>query len=391
MSQTLPETSLAVRSRLDADGALVITLESVPVRPPAADEVTIRVEAAPINPADLIPLLAGIDPATAKFGGRAELPQVSAHLPAAALAAQAGRIGRALPVGLEGAGLVIAAGPDAQDLLGQRVAVLSMGEGLYAQHCTVPRHDCAPLPPGITARQGAGLFCNPLTALAMVETLRQTGQTAMVHTAAASSLGQMLVRICAEDGVSLVNIVRRAEQADLLRGLGATHVCDSSLPSFAEDLHAALLATGATVAFDAIGGGTMAHDLLVAMERAAVERTGCYSPFGSTEAKQVHIYGGLDPAPTRLPRRGCGMTWHVSGWAMPPILAKAGPERTAQLMARIVGGITGTFASHYAEEISLAEALGPAAMLDYCRLATGRKFLINPQLDTDLPTPWPTP
>lgn len=381
MNQALPASSLAIRSRLDADGTLAITLESVAVRPPANDEVTIRVEAAPINPADLIPLLAGADPAAARFDGTAARPRVLAQLPAAALGVQAGRIGRSLHVGLEGAGLVIAAGPGAQDLLGKRVAVLSMVEGLYAQHCTVPRHECAPLPDGVSPRQGAGLFCNPLTALAMVETLRQTGEQAMVHTAAASSLGQMLVRICAEDGVPLVNIVRRPEQAGLLRELGARHVCDSSQPAFAEDLHAALLATGATAAFDAVGGGMMAHDLLAAMERAAVERTGNYSPFGSSEAKHVYIYGGLDPSSTRLPRRGYGMTWHVSGWAMPPILTKAGQARTAELMARIASGITGTFASHYAKEISLAEALRPAAMRDYCRLATGRKFLINPQLD----------
>jgi NADPH2:quinone reductase len=340
--------------------------------------VVVRVERAPIHPADLILLLAGTDPARAEFGTVDGLPRVSARLSSDAARAQAGRIGRALPVGLEGAGVVVAAGAQAQALLGQRVAVLAVGGGLYGEFVTVPAADCAPLPAGLSARDGAGLFCNPLTALAMVETLHQTGRHALVHTAAASSLGQMLVKICREDGIGLVNVVRREEQALLLKRLGAERVCNSTTSGFADDLHRALVATGATIAFDAIGGGTLAGELAAAMERAAAGRLGEFSPFGSAVHKQVCIYGGLDSSPTILSRRGYGMVWDIGGWAMPPVLERAGPARKTQLVQRVLAGLTTTFASHYAAEITLAQALERDHMLEYCRLSTGGKFLIAP-------------
>ncbi len=380
MTPDLPETSLGIRSMLSEDGQLEIALAASPVLPPTADQVVIRVEAAPIHPADLIPLLAGGDPALAKFSVVDDLPRVKLQLSPGALRAQAGRIGVALPVGLEGAGTVIAAGSQTELLAGERVAVMMVSGGLYAQYVTVPAAECAPLPQGLPARDGADMFCNPLTALAMVETLHQTGHSALVHTAAASSLGQMLVRICAEDGIALVNIVRRPEQAELLRNIGAQYVCDSSAPDFAEALHRALVATGAGLAFDAIGGGGMAGELAAAMERAAVERLGVFSPYGSPVHKQVHIYGGLDPSPTILPRRGYGMLWDVGGWAMPPVLERAGPVRKAALVERITAGLSTTFASTYASEISLAQMLERETMLDYCRLATGGKVLLNPTL-----------
>lgn len=378
MNGSLPSQGLQIFSTVRQDGRVEIELADAAVARPSDDQVVVRVEAAPINPSDMIPLLAGGDPASARFEGTTELLKVTAELPSRAVQAAAGRVGVPLPVGLEGAGTVIDAGKDAQELIGKRVAFLSLAMGSLAQYCTVGMANCMPLPEGVTARQGADLFCNPLTALAMVETLRQTGQTAMIHTAAASNLGQMLVRVCQEDGVPLINVVRRSEQADLLRSLGAEHVCNSSEPTFREDLAAAAAATGATVAFDAIGGGTMASQLLAAMEAAAVKRMPNYSPYGSYEMKQVYIYGLLDPSPTVLPRDGYGMHWSVEGWSMPPILERAGSERAMELTKRVADSITTTFASSYGHEISLAEVLTRDAMAGYCRQATGQKYLVNP-------------
>lgn len=380
MGTDLPDAGLQLRSTVTAEGRLVVDLAEVAVPRPGASQVVVRVEAAPVNPSDIMPMLAGADPSAADFGGTADRPVVTIALPAEARPALSGRVGQPLPIGLEGAGVVVAAGADAQHLLGKRVAFLSLMMGAFAQYCTVSMTDCAPLPEGVTARQGADLFCNPLTALAIVETLHQTGRKALVHTAAASNLGQMLVRICREDGIGLVNVVRKAEHVELLRSLGAEHVCNSSDPAFEEDLASALAATGATVAFDAIGGGSMASRLLKAMEAAAAARMPAYSPYGSTEMKTVYVYGELDHSPLPLTRESYGMLWGVEGWAMPPILERAGPERAMQLTRRVLDGITTTFASSYGHEVSLAEALRSDVMHGYCRKATGQKYLINPAL-----------
>lgn len=380
MGTDLPDAGLQLRSTVTAEGRLVVDLAEVAVPRPGASQVVVRVEAAPVNPSDIMPMLAGADPSAADFGGTADRPVVTIALPAEARPALSGRVGQPLPIGLEGAGVVVAAGADAQHLLGKRVAFLSLMMGAFAQYCTVSMTDCAPLPEGVTARQGADVFCNPLTALAIVETLHQTGRKALVHTAAASNLGQMLVRICREDGIGLVNVVRKAEHVELLRSLGAEHVCNSTDPAFEEDLAGALAATGATVAFDAIGGGPMASRLLKAMEAAAAARMPAYSPYGSTEMKTVYVYGELDHSPLPLTRESYGMLWGVEGWAMPPILERAGPERAMQLTRRVLDGITTTFASSYGHEVSLAEALRSDVMHGYCRKATGQKYLINPAL-----------
>lgn len=382
MSTALPETGLQIRSTVVDDATLTIELAEVAILPPKDDQVLVRIEAVPINPSDLIPLLAGADPATARFEDDGQRPKVIARLPPEAASAVAGRVGRPHPVGLEGAGRVVAAGRDAQELLGRRVAVLSLTAGLFAQYCTVSKAECMLLPDDVLAHEAAGAICNPLTALAMVETLHQTGRRALVHTAAASNLGRMLLRICQEDGIPLVNIVRRQEQVELLRSLGAEHVCDSSAPTFAEDLHRALRKTGAMVAFDAIGGGTLANTLLEAMERVALERSGTYSAYGSSEDKRVYVYGRLDPSPILMPKGNHGLLWAIEGWAMPPILAKAGPKRVNELKRRIAAQLKTTFASHYGRTISLAQALQREVMLAYCRQETGQKHLIDPWLQT---------
>jgi NADPH:quinone reductase-like Zn-dependent oxidoreductase len=339
--------------------------------------VTVRIEATPINPSDLGLLLGAADPETAALTGTPEAPAITAKIPAARMAAMAGRIGEPMPVGNEGAGTVIAAGasPAAQALLGKKVAVL--GGAMYAQFRTLRAADCLPLPEGATAADGASCFVNPLTALSMVETLRREGHSALVHTAAASNLGQMLVKICLADGVPLVNIVRSAAQAELLRSLGATYVVDSSTPDFTTTLTRAITETGATLAFDAIGGGKLASQILTAMETAASARATSYSRYGSTVHKQVYIYGALDVRPTELVRN-YGMIWGVGGWLLTPFLMKIGAEARQAMRNRVAAELHTTFKSHYTKEISLRDALQPDVLNAYSRRATGEKYLINP-------------
>jgi NADPH:quinone reductase-like Zn-dependent oxidoreductase len=290
------------------------------------------------------------------------------------------RIGQNLPVGNEGAGTVVAAGdsPEAQALMGKTVAAMS--GTMYAQYACVPAMVCLPLMPEHTAKDGASCFVNPLTALSMVETMKLEGHTALVHTAAASNLGQMLNKICQADGVELVNIVRREEQAEILRGLGANYICDSSSDSFMKDLTDAIHATGATLAFDATGGGGLASQILTAMEGAAARTPGAYSIYGSIKHKQVYLYGGLDVSPTTL-SRGYGMAWGVGGWLLPNFLARIGMEAGNKLRMRVAKELKTTFASHYTDEISLAEALEGDVVARYYAKTTGEKFLLCPQKD----------
>jgi NADPH2:quinone reductase len=292
----------------------------------------------------------------------------------------AGRADSSLPVGNEGAGTVVDAGTSetAQALLGKTVA--AAGGAMYSQYRSVDASLCLVLPDGITASEGASSFVNPLTALGMVETMRTEGHSALVHTAAASNLGQMLNRLCIADGVQLVNIVRRPEQAELLRAAGATYVCDSSSPEFMGDLIEALTATSATLAFDATGGGRLAGHILTAMEVAATASGGEYSRYGSTTHKQVYIYGGLDRGPTEF-NRNFGMAWGIGGWLLTPFLQKVGAETFSRLRERVAGELKTTFASSYTKEVSLAEALQLDAISVYGKQATGEKYLINPNKD----------
>jgi hypothetical protein len=337
------------------------------------------VEAAPINPSDLGLLVAMADLAAATSSGEPSEPVVTAPLSSDGMASLAARVGESMAVGNEGAGVVVAAGdsPDAQELLGRLVGFV--GGASYGQYRAVPTWMCIAMADGITAVQAAACFVNPLTALGMVETMRLEGHTALVHTAAASNLGQMLNRLCLADDVPLVNVVRRPEQAALLRGQGAEHVCDSSASTFTYDLTAAVAATGATLGFDAIGGGTMASQILSAMEAAAVAKASEYSRYGSDGPKQVYIYGSLDPGPTEL-RRGFGMSWGVGGWLLTPFLSRIGLEGIVRLRERVVDELTTTFSSHYTDEVSLAGALDLDALRRYAKQATGQKFLIRPQL-----------
>ncbi len=377
MSNDHPRSGLQLRSLVTPAGTLELSLASVDIPAPAADEVVVRIEAAPINPSDIGLLFGAADMAAATFGGTADRPTVSAPIPERAMKSMAGRLGQAMPVGNEGAGVVVAAGasPAAQALLGQTVALL--GGAMYAQFRCVKAEQCLLLPAGTTAAEGASCFVNPLTALGMVETMRREGHSALVHTAAASNLGQMLNRICMKDGVDLVNIVRKPEQEKLLREMGAAHVCNAASPRFMSDLTDALVATGATLAFDATGGGTQAGQMLGAME-AALNRTAKeYSRYGSTTHKQVYIYGGLDTGATEF-NRNFGMTWGMGGWLLFPFLQKIGPAATQALKQRVAAELKTTFASSYSKEISLAQALQKDAVAVYGQRATGTKYLINP-------------
>ncbi|OCB46520.1 NADH oxidase [Mycobacterium vulneris] len=379
MTEALPKTGLELRSLVTPDGTLELSLHDVEIPAPGPDEVVVRVEASPINPSDLGLLIpAAADMAAATVTGTPERPVVTASLREGALAGMAARIGASLPVGNEGAGTVVAAGesPSAQALLGKTVGIA--GGGMYAQYRVVNAAACLVLPDGATAKEGASSFVNPLTALGMLETMRREGHSALVHTAAASNLGQMLVKACLADGVPLVNIVRKAEQEEILRGLGATHVCNSASPSFETDLVEALKATSATLAFDATGGGTLASQILNGMEQAANATATQYSRYGSAVHKQVYIYGSLDTSPTVL-TRNFGMAWGVGGWLLTPFLAGAGPETIARLRARVAAELTTTFASNYTQEVSLPGLLKPEAFHSYLKKATGEKYLVTPQ------------
>jgi NADPH:quinone reductase-like Zn-dependent oxidoreductase len=370
-------TGLQLRSLIKKSGELEISLAQVAIPEPDANEVVVRIEASPINPSDLGLLVGAADMTTAKMSGSKDAPVITATVPEAAMKAMAGRLDEPMPVGNEGAGVVVKAGSsdEAKALMGKTVSII--GGAMYAQYRTVRARDCLVLPPGTTAAEGASWFVNPLTALGMTETMRREGHTALVHTAAASNLGQMLNKICLKDGIGLVNIVRNAEQAEILRKIGAKHIVDSTAATFMDDLTNALVETGATLAFDAIGGGKLAGQILTCVEIAANKTAKVYSRYGSSVHKQVYIYGSLDPGPVVL-NRAFGMAWGVGGWLLTPFLQKIGAADMQKLRARVAAELKTTFASHYTQVVSLQEALQLENIAVYAKRATGEKFLINP-------------
>lgn len=370
---------LQLRSLVKKSGELELSLVKTPVADPAPDEIVVRVEASPINPSDLGLLLGPADLSTATVSGSKDSPVVTAKIPDAMMRAMGARVDESMPVGNEGAGVVVAAGssPEAQALMGKTVAIL--GGAMYSQYRTVKVQMALPLPAGATPADGASCFVNPLTALAMVKTMQMEGHTALVHTAAASNLGQMLNKICIMDGVQLVNIVRSDEQTKILKDIGAKHVVDSSKPTFTEDLISALKETGATLAFDAIGGGKLAGQILGAMEIALNSKPGAYSRYGSSTHKQVYIYGRLSMEPTIL-GAAYGMAWGVGGFLLTPFLQKVGFAEAQKMRERVAAELKTTFASHYTKTLSLRDALDVATIQAYNRKTTGEKYLINPSL-----------
>ena len=375
---SLNSTYLQMFSTISDVGELRLELLEKETPTPEANQVLVKIEATPINPSDQGVMFGWSDVGNAKSTGTGKESTLTASVSEQGLRVMKARIGQALPVGNEGAGTVVATGDSelAKSLEEKIVAV--MGGGMYGQYRCVDASSCLRLLEGHTAKDGASCFVNPLTALSMIETMNMEGHSALIHTAAASNLGQMLVRICQADDVELVNIVRKEEQADLLREMGAVHVVDSSSDSFMTDLTDAIHATGATLTFDATGGGSLASDILSCMEAAAARTPGAYSIYGSVKHKQVYLYGGLDTSATVL-NRGYGMAWGVGGWLLPNFLAKAGLEVAARLRARVANELKTTFASHYTNEISLTDALQVETVQRYYAKRTGEKFLICPQ------------
>ena len=376
MTIPIPATALQLRSLVKDDQTVELFLDTVEVPEPGPNEVLLRVEAAPINPSDLGLLLAGADFTAAVETGTPDRPVISAPLSPAVMRAMKARVGLPMPAGNEGAGTVVAAGSSAaaQALLGKTVA--AAGGAMYGQYRAVDVGLCLELPAGTRAVDGASSFVNPMTALGMVETMRLENHTALVHTAAASNLGRMLNRLCISEQVPLVNIVRRPEQEELLRSAGASYVCNSSAPSFMDGLTAAIRETGATLGFDATGGGKLTSQILTCMEAAANEGAS-FSRYGSAVHKQVYIYGGLDRGPTEL-TRNFGMAWGVGGWLLTPFLGRIGLDGLVRLRDRVAAELTTTFASSYTDEVTLAGALALDVLTGYARQATGSKYLILP-------------
>ena len=376
---SLPATYLQLLSTVSEEGVLTMEMKEQPMPTPKPDQILVRVEATPINPSDHGVMFGWADIAAATSTGSGKDRVLTAPIVPQGMSRMKARFGQALPIGNEGAGTVVAAGDDAyaQSLIGKVVAI--MGGGMYGEYRCVPAMMAMPLLEGHTAKDGASSFVNPLTALSMIETMRMEGHSALVHTAAASNLGQMLNRICQADGVDLVNVVRREEQAKLLRDMGAKYVCNSSDDDFMAKLTDAIHETGATLAFDATGGGELGSQVLTAMEAAAARTPGAYSIYGSIHHKQVYLYGSLDFSPTFL-SRAYGMAWGVGGWLLPNFLAKAGQDVAVRLRTRVAKELKTTFASHYTDEISLEQALDADIVKRYNAKKTGEKFLINPML-----------
>ena len=374
---TLPTTNLTMLTEVSAEGRLDLYLAERPMAAARDHEVTVKVLATPINPSDLGLMVGAADAASAGAGERDGQPCLTMPVSEAGMRFMASRVGQALPIGNEGCGVVVAAGasPEAQALIGKTVALI--GGEIYAQYRTLPAAMCMILPDGTAPEDGASCFVNPLTALGFVETMKMEGYTGLVHAAAASNLGQMLVKICKADGVPLINIVRSAAQAQLLRDIGATHILDSTSENFLAELTDAIAETGAFMGFDPIGGGKLSGQILGCMEQAAVRRMTSYSRYGSDQMKQVYIYGGLDVGPTIL-NRNFGLTWGLGGWLLTPFMAKAGGEIVGRMRARVAAELTTTFKSNYSHEISLAEAVTLPNLSAYNAKRTGEKFLIRP-------------
>lgn len=374
----LPTTNTVMLTLAKPEGQLEVYFERRPMPEPKPHEVLVKVLTTPINPSDLGLLFGGADMSTARAGTRDGLPMITADIPPAGMRAMGGRIGDALAIGNEGCGIVVQAGdsPEAQALVGKTVALL--GGEMYAEYRCLPVQMTMPLPDGTDPVDGASCFVNPLTSLAFTETMKAEGHSAIVHTAAASNLGQMLVKICTKDGIPLVNIVRSDAQVEILRGIGAQHIVNSSADDFMDRLIDAIAETGATIGFDATGGGKLAGQVLTAMEAAAVRRMTTYSRYGSDTFKQVYIYGALDLSPTTFAARSFGLTWSLSGFLLTPFMQKAGMETVGRMRQRVVDELTTTFKSHYSHEVSLADALNLDTANAYNAKRTGEKYLIRP-------------
>ena len=368
-----------IRSTVTSEGTLELSIANQERPVPADNEVLVKVEAAPINPSDLALLIsfaANLD--TLCVTGSGDETVTSMELHPAMMSALKPRMGDPMPVGNEGGGVVVDAGSNAKHMIGKTVG--AAGGAMYSEYRCLPAQSCLVMNEGTTPTEAASSFVNPLTALAFIETMRMENHSAILNTAAASNLGQMLVKICQEDEVQLINVVRKPEQVEVLKKLGAEYICDTSADSFMADLVDALVATGATLGFDATGGGNggkLPGQILAAMEIAANKTATEYSRYGSDVYKQVYIYGGLDMSPTVL-NRSFGLQWGLGGWLLTPMIGRIGMERFQQMRDRVARDINTTFASHYTQEISLVEMMQPEIIRGYAKQATAEKYLVKP-------------
>jgi NADPH:quinone reductase len=373
------KNSKEIRSKVTSDGNIEISIATVEKPIPSDNEVLIKVEAAPINPSDLGLLLSfAADLSTINISGSRDETVTSMKINPSLMNAMKPRLDQSMPVGNEGAGVIEGAGENAKDLIGKVVGLA--GGAMYSQYRCVPASSCLIMNEGTSPADAASSFVNPLTALSFLETMKMENHTAIIHTAAASNLGQMLVKICKDDAVPLVNIVRKDEQVEILKNLGAEYICNTSDDNFMENLIEALVETGATLGFDATGGGNngeLPGQILSAMEIAANKTSKEYSRYGSDTYKQVYIYGGLDQSPTIL-KRAFGMSWGLGGWLLTPMIGKIGMEKFQEMRLRVAKEIKTTFASSYAQEISFEEMLQPEIIISYAKQATGQKYLVNP-------------
>ena len=372
--------SKQIRSIVTSEGNVEISIVKVDKPIPADDEVLIEVHAAPINPSDIGLLLtfAG-DLSNINISESGDDLVASIKIHPGLMASMKPRLDKSLAVGNEGAGIVVDAGKNVKELIGKTVGLA--GGSMYSQYVCVPAINCLVMEEGTTPKEAASSFVNPLTALSFIETMKMENHSAIVHTAAASNLGQMLVKICKDDGIPLVNIVRKQEQVDILKNIGAEYVCNTSDPNFMKTLIKAVVETGATLGFDATGGGNngeLPGQILSAMEVAANKNSKEYSRYGSETYKQVYIYGGLDQTPSIL-KRSYGMSWGLGGWLLTPMLGKIGMDKFQTMRARIAKEIKTTFASTYIQEISLEEMLQPEIINSFAKHKTGNKYLVNPQ------------
>ncbi|MBT4164241.1 MAG: NADH oxidase [Porticoccaceae bacterium] len=373
------QTSREIRSTVTSDGNIEISIATVEKPTPSENDVLIKVEASPINPSDLgllISFAADLDSLSVSGSGDATVATMKIH--PGLMGAMKPRLDQSMQVGNEGGGVIVDAGANAKGLIGKTVG--AAGGAMYSQYRCLPASSCLVMDDNTTSAEAASSFVNPLTALAFVETMKMENHSAIINTAAASNLGQMLVKICKDDSVPLVNIVRKSEQVKMLKNLGAEYVCNTSDPDFMKDLVAVLIATGATLGFDATGGGNegkLPGQILAAMEIAANKTAKEYSRYGSDTYKQVYIYGGLDQTPTVL-NRSFGMQWGLGGWLLTPMIGRIGMERFQQMRERVAKEIKTTFASQYTQEVSFEEMLQPETIKVYSKQATGEKYLVNP-------------
>ncbi len=375
----MTDKSREIRSEVTKEGKLNLSIAVIDKPVPKDDEVLLQVEASPINPSDLGLLISfAADLSSISSEGNGDDTVTSMNIHPGLLKTMGPRLDKSMKVGNEGGGIVIDAGKNAKEMIGKTVGVA--GGAMYSEFRCVPAMSCLVMEEGTSPREAASSFVNPLTALGFIETMKLENHTALIHTAAASNLGQMLIKICKADSVPLINIVRKKEHVDLLQDLGAQYVCNMSEESFMEDLISAIVETGATLGFDATGGGNegkLPGQILSAMEIAANKSAKEYSRYGSDVFKQVYIYGGLDPSPTVL-NRSYGLQWGLGGWLLTPFIAKVGPEKFQEMRDRVAKEIKTTFASNYTQEISLEEMLQPDILKTYAKQATGTKYLVTP-------------